>query len=351
MESGPSHEGAPTTVFLHIGCPKSGTSHIQARLSENVELARTHGIYWPMPWGCQVEGVRNLGAVKPPHGLDPDGAWTQLAHAILAEGSRAAVVSMEWLVGLRPPQIEACVLALAPARVEVICTARDLLRTLPAHWQESVQNYRTWSWEEFVKAVIGKPDGHPAHRQFWRQHDVPKILGRWSSVVPWDRIHLVTVPQPDSDRELLWRRFCSVVAVPPEDYAWPRRSNPSLSVHAARLMELINRQAHDRGVPNRTYMRYYKRLLSKQILANLATDPTGIAVSRRTSSWLRRRARELVKEIEQLPVRVVGDPAELLPGDRLEGRVPSTVSDPELLPSAIATIIDLMELQAKDASA
>jgi hypothetical protein len=58
----------------------------------------------------------------------------------------------------------------------------------------------------------------------------------------------------------------------------------------------------------------------------------------------------LVVETEQLPINVVGDLTELLPGDRLSGEIPSTVSEAELLSTAVATIIDLLERQSKDAS-
>ena len=54
MDAGLEQERGKRTVFLHIGCPKSGTSHIQARLRASPETAREQGLFWPLPWGRQV---------------------------------------------------------------------------------------------------------------------------------------------------------------------------------------------------------------------------------------------------------------------------------------------------------
>jgi hypothetical protein len=339
-------DSAPSTVFLHIGCPKSGTSHIQARMSANARIAREQGLHWPMPWSRQVKSVRDLRTVNRENPGDPSGEWAQLAHEVQTHGAPATLISMEWLVGLRPPQMKACLRTLQPARVEVICSARDLLRTLPAQWQESTQNYRRWAWEEYVDAVLGDDTSHPAHREFWRQHDVPQVLARWAESVPWDRIHLVTVPPSHGDPDLLWRRFCSVLLLEPEAFPAPNRSNSSLGVQAARLMARINVAAHSRGIPKDVYIREFKHALSKDILGRRHGGDAPIAVSESTDQWLRVRAERLVSEVEQQPVHVIGDLDDLRPGERLAGRVPSSVSEAELLDTAIATIIDLLEARA-----
>ncbi len=335
-------DSADTTVYLHIGCPKSGTSHIQARLSAGAEVAAHQGVYWPMPWGRQVQAVRDVRSQRRGP-LDPAGAWGKLGAEMRASGSRVAVVSMEWLVGVRPPQAVECVEALAPARVELICTARDLLRSFPAHWQESMQNYRTWSWDEYVDAVLGEQDRHPARTEFWRQHDVPTILARWNKAVSWDRMHVVTVPPAGGDPELLWRRFCSVLGLDASAFPRLERNNPSLGVRAAELMQRINVAAQQRGLPKAVYLKHFKQTLGKQVLAHRRSGDSAISVPPEVDKALRARAAQLVTELAALPVTVVGDIDDLIPGKPLDGRVPSSVTDAELLATAQDTIIDLLQ--------
>ena len=343
MDPGVEQERGQRTVFMHIGCPKSGTSHVQARLSASPETAREQGLFWPMPWGRQVNAVRDLRAPARKREEKWSGAWTRVSREILAASQRSALISMEWLVGLNPGQIETCIRTLEPARLEVICTARDLLRTVPAHWQESTQNYRAWGWDDFVDAIVNGSETHPAGREFWRQHDVPRILDRWGTLLPWERIHLVTVPPQGGDRDLLWQRFCSVVGLQADSFPTPSRSNQSLGVQAARLMQQVNVAAQSRGIAKDVYMRHFKHALGKGLLAEAQRANTPIAVSAELERWLRSRADQLVKELTELPVHVVGDLNDLLPGKSLAGQVPSSVSDAEVLQTAVETIIDLLE--------
>lgn len=334
---------------MHIGCPKSGTSHIQARLSANHDEAARQGLYWPMPWGRQVRAVRDVRSLGVDDRLKPAGAWTHLCREINSWEGGAALVSMEWLVGLRPHQIKSCIEALEPARVEVVCSARDLGRTLPAHWQESTQNYKQWTWDEFVSAVTSDSDvRHPAKAEFWNQHNVPNILRRWNAVVPMDRIHLVTIPPAGTDPDALWQRFASVLPIDGSRFHPPDRQNTSLGVVSASLMRRVNEEARVRGVSKAVYTRYIKQLLGKQVLAQRSESEDPIAVPRRVEAWLRRRADSMVRELADMPVDVVGSLDDLFPRPApSDGRSPNAVNDHELLAAAVSTLVEVLEVMAR----
>ena len=69
------------------------------------------------------------------------------------------------------------------------------------------------------------------------------------------------------DRDLLWQRFCSVVGLTGRFVPDPSRSNQSLGVQAARLMQRVNVAAQSRGVAKDVYMRHFKHALGKGLLA------------------------------------------------------------------------------------
>lgn len=144
-----------TKTFLHVGLPKSGTSYLQAVLAENkTRLADRVGLLFPgKSWQDQVKAVRDARSQKRHGGSSGDaGAWNRLVQEI-SDWDGDAVVSMEWLGGAPTDQVAHAVASLAPSRVEVILTVRDLARTIPAAWQEFLQNGEVWSWSEFLGAV------------------------------------------------------------------------------------------------------------------------------------------------------------------------------------------------------
>jgi hypothetical protein len=228
--------------------------------------------------------------------------------------------------------------------VEVVCTARDVVRSLPAAWQESMQNFRTWTWHEYLDAVTasGEPS-HPGAVEFWGQQDVARIAKAWTSAVPAERFHLVTVPGRGAAPGLLWERFCSVVGLASADFVEPTRSNPSLGAASAALMQRFNVAARERGMQRRDYQRLVKHTLSKGILAERRSDEGGIALPMDAWERLSERSTVMLEEMQQLPVSVVGDLQELVPEPPGPGRDPESVPDQELLEAAVHGLLGLVE--------
>lgn len=334
---GPTASSAPV-VFLHIGAPKSGTSYIQALLGTNRETLASHGVLWPGPsWGVQVAAVKELRQLKSGQSLEPRGRWMKLAASIKEWGGRCAVVSMEWLINLHPHQFGAAVASLEPCRVEVVCTGRDLVRTVPASWQEAMQNGRTWSWEEFLDGVTAAdPDSTVPGKAFWRMQDLPAIVRRWSRVVPLDRIHLVTVPPAGAEPRLLWTRFCELLDLDPAAFEQPQRSNESLGVASAQLMWHINQRMAQRQLSRVSYRPLLKRHLSKSVLVSRKADEGRLAFPEDRFGWMADRARRMVAELDALDLHVVGDLDDLVcqpPAD--PGQRPDDVPAAELLEVAL----------------
>lgn len=329
------------TIFLHIGTPKSGTTYLQSRMVANHEQAKEQGLLWPGPaWKAHVEAVGELRELKPGGQLNPDGPWLRLAREAREWPGPRVLISMEWLVACRPHQISAAIESLAPGRVEVICTARDLLRTFVTQWQEMTKNRRPWSWSQFVEEMLANRPG-PVRRTFWWQQDVPVILRKWANLVSSERVHLVTVPPQGSDPELLWQRFCSVLDLDGTSFLSPRHTNDSLGVVSAGLMQRVNVRAIDQGVTDAEYKRVFHGMLAVNILAGKRDAEQAIAVSEDVDTWIRARAERTVKKLRRLDVNVVGRVEDLLPGSALEGREPDDIDDAELLDTCVDALVSL----------
>ena len=306
-------------VFLHVGLPKSGTTYIQAVLSSNkARLARRSDLLFPgSSWRDQVLAVRDLRAA--PTREEPRaaavGAWDRLRDEIAAWNGDA-VVSMEWLGGCTSDQVGRIVESFEPAQVEVIATVRDLTRTIPAAWQEFLQNRELWTWAEFVRAVSSEnPRATPAGNAFWSQQDLGKILAIWRDSVPASRVHVVTLPQPGSPAGELWTRFSQVLGIDGDEFdASGHGSNESLGRESADLMLRLNELSRIRDLDWKTYDEMFKQALAKRGLAKRkhAENPQR-SLPPELHEWVVERTAEQVRAIKASGATVVGDLADLDP--------------------------------------
>ena len=345
-------EAGQRTIYLHVGTPKSGTTFLQSRMEANHRLAADQGLLWPGPgWGRQVRAVDEIRHLRKGASPPQAGEWARLVQELKAWTGDRAVVSMEWLGGLTAHQIRTAVQSLQPDRIEVVCTARDLLRTVVAHWQETTKNYRTWSWEQFARELVDEEPGGRAQQVFWRQQDVPAVIQRWSRHVPLERIHVITVPPDGARRDVLWSRFCSVVGLEGGDFQPPRDLNSSLGVVSSALMHRVNLAARKQAVEHSAYKKVFHRKLARDVLAAHRQEEAPITVDLRTEAWVRERATRLVRELSESGVDIVGDLQELSPGPRRSGRVPTDVTDTELLELCTEALVTLGVRQCAEIAA
>jgi len=334
-------------VFLHVGLPKSGTTFLQAALVEHKQkLMHDADLLFPgESWMDQVRAVRDVRHMRgAPRGrASVRGAWRRLAKEI-CDWPGDAVVSMEWLARAKPDQIRRVVDDLQPAEVEVVFTVRDLGRTIPASWQESVQNRHGWSWEEFVAALVADADQRDKpRRMFWNLHDLLQLMPHWLEAVPPDRVHVVTVPGPASPSTLLWERFCEVLGVDSSGYNTEGLTkNEMLGLESVELIRRLNPHTRGIGMSDSTYKLIFSRGLAKSGLALRDQPQSRVVLPPERHAWVRERAAEDVEFIEEAKVRVVGDLADLepvLPAEASRG--PEEIGDDELLDIALDAMVIL----------
>lgn len=332
-------------VVLHVGLMKSGTSFIQQVLRNNRKALRRRGVLFPSPWRRQVQAVKDViacgGDGQPP--LSDDGPWRDLC-AEIREWPGTAVVSMEFLGPRGTAKARQVVAELAPAQVEVVVSVRDLARTIPAMWQESLQNRGTWSWSEYLAGVEAEDRTGPGPgRAFWTRQDAPGITDVWQRAAGHDHVTVLTVPPPGAPPGLLWERFAGLVPVDPEGFDLRVRSNPSLGLASLHVMRELNLRlaAADRPLSPRQYERIVKRLLAKRGLAARA----GELRLGYDADWVAPRGDRDIERIGALSPKVAGDleelrcrpvpghdPADVTPEQRFEAAVDAV----EFLVTALA---------------
>src|SRR5689334_2157292 len=296
-------------VFLHIGAPKTGTTYVQDRLSRNARALAKHGVHFPTRSPLVSPGLFHFRAALDV--LDQDwggptghakGAWSALARKT-RRLSGTVVISHEILAPAPAEVIDRIVDDLGDAEVHVIYTARDLARSLPAGWQESVKQGRRWRFRQFLERAQ-----RADKLWFAKAVDIPAVLGAWSARVPADRIHLITVPSgPDSP---LWSRFCEVVGI---DQSWAPlesdRANASLGSVETAVIRKLNKRMPREVRRQAEYDVLVRELLAQKELVGRKSKP--IRIPPEAYDWVEERTRQWLEWIDDSGIDVVGSTEEL----------------------------------------
>jgi hypothetical protein len=331
-------------IVLHIGAMKTGTSYLQSLLSRNAERLAAQGVAWPgVNWRAQEAAAMAL--LRGDSG--PDNAWDALVADIEADPAPRAVVSMEFLSFADAEAVARVQDSLAGRRVRVVLTLRDLGRVLPAHWQESVQNGKHWSYTEYLAGVTSPtPRTTRAGRHFWGKQSWGRILRTWQPLVAAEDLVVVTVPRSGADPTLLWTRFCTAAALDGADVDRSGFANDSLGATSAELMRRLNARVEERGLPPETLLQL-KRSLAKRVLVHRKDDEPRVGLPPELGEWLAERSSTEIRRVRRIAPVVVGDLDELVPATVVAR--PGVTTDPgaspdgALLDAAVDGMLGLLQ--------
>lgn len=337
-------------VFIHIGAPKTGTTYLQDVLWTNRHALRANGMLYPgIGPGSHIMASLDLRQISFKGYRNPEvpGAWGRLVDEIRDFGG-PAIIDHELLSGAKVRQVQRALRTLDFAEVHIVYTARDMARQLPAAWQEWVRNRETDTMAEWLRSVHSPNVDDPADpgRLFWRLHDMPVVLDRWTRGVPAERVHLITVPPPGSDPDILWKRFAGVVGIDPDAYdTESSRARPSLAAPQTEVLRRVNLAIGKETFPWKPYDRIVKRYLSFE----LGNQPgPAIALPKDEFDWAVEWSRQAVQKFSDAGYDVAGDLDELIPIEQRSGVDPASVSAEAQAEAAIGGIAALLARYEKE---
>lgn len=334
-----------TTVYLHVGEPKTGTTFLQQVMWRNRGELAQQGVLLP-GHGLQdhFRANQDLREVQQAAG-DPAGSWSGEWEVLAKQALRTkgtAVISHELLAGADADQARRAVSSLEAADVHVVLTVRDFGTLLPAEWQETVKHRNQQGWEDWLADIIDKQSTSRRERWFWRVHDSLDLLSRWSPPVPPDRVHVITVPRRGSAPNLLWDRFAALIGVDPSSVDTSRaRPNASLGVPEAELIRRVN-QSLPKKIPNWFYAGRVKETLAHQVLASRPTVGR-LQLPTEREQWAHEEASRLIDGLRVSGYDIIGDLDELRPTPASQaGLHPDDVTAEAMLDAAVDSIVALV---------
>lgn len=316
-------------VYLHIGAPKTGTTYLQGVLWRNRARLREDGVLYPGHRSADhvhaAFDLRGAGFHGYQHPAVP-GAWPRIVDEVRAWGG-TALISQELFSPATRDQVDQAMSALSFAEVHLVYTARDLVRQIPAAWQEDVKNRHVLRFDEFLRSLREPEESrHHLGTAFWRMQDAVEVLDRWGHALPPERVHVVTVPPPDAPAGTLWDRFARLIGLDPSRYETaPTGANVSLGGAEATMLRRLN-LALDSHTPWPVYSQFVKHYLAEEVLAQ-RPEPYKIALPAEEHPWVVERSKDLVAGVHAAGYHVVGDLEELIPSPA-PASAPTTIDDP-----------------------
>jgi hypothetical protein len=314
-------------VHLHVGTPKTGTSYLQHVLFHNRRLLRLKGISYPAD-RFDAHFLASLDLMRMPWGgleAQAIGTWDRLAASVRGF-SGSSIISHEILATASRAQIGRALDSLGHGRdaeVHLVLSVRDLVRQIPAEWQENVKHRAALSYGAFLDQIQDPRREGRIPTWFWGVQEVPDILDRWGHDLPPEHVHVVTVPPAGGSPDLLWKRFVEAFGLDGVPLQLDgERVNPSLGVPETTLIRRINRAANEELEPA-FYRPLVRELLAHQTLSRRTGTPR-LALPPDVHPWATALEESWIAEIQRRGYDVIGDL------DDLRGAPPVTdYADPD----------------------
>ncbi|WP_139978224.1 hypothetical protein [Nocardioides litoris] len=321
-------------AFIHLGSPKTGTTHLQNTAWASRDVLAAAGVHLPLARHDHFLLAEALRADDvAPHDLADRPVLRRLADDLAAHPSGDVLLTHELLSHALPSHLDVLLDLLAGFEVHLVLTVRDYQRQVPSEWQQFVKTQHIATYRNFLGRIRDNPD-----HVFWRGQDYQAVLARWSRGVPAGRVHVVTLPPAGSPPTLLAERFFGLLGVNATTLraGAAGRSNAMLGFEQAELLRQVNRALPDSLLDQRRrYARLVKDWLAETVLA--AQDGTRIVLPRERLDWCREVTERQVRALEAAGYDVVGSLDELLPGDDAPEDLPRPLPD-AVLPAAVAAL-------------
>ncbi|VXB12823.1 hypothetical protein [Nocardioides sp. AX2bis] len=343
------------TVYLHVGCRKSGTSALQNALGRSVEALEEQGLAQPLLGRGSttrdlVEPLRTAAAGDP---APARAAITALADRIRASDRPRHLITLEAMAEL--PAVATAIVAdgLAEFDTHVVVTARPWALTIPSEWQQQLKSRYTGEYVAYAEAVRDAAGATPEAAEeaalFRRRQDVGDVVRRWRAGARPLTVHVLLVPHDRTSRPDLLDLFCDLVGIDRAQLRVPSRVvNQSLSREDAEVLRRVNLALGDALTDLRGDYRYsVRKFIGVQAMMRRRRSPGGrIRLPRDLEDWAAQESRRQLDEVRAHGAEVVGDVDGFL-RPTLPGDDHAPVTDAEAATAAAVVIAELAREHAK----
>lgn len=340
------------TVFLHVGCRKSGTTALQTALRRSAGDLQEIGLAQPLLGRARalprlVEPLRR--AIGGDH-AEAREAVARLARRIGDSEHPRHLVTIEALAELPAEVTSLVVEGLSEFDTRLIVTVRPWALTVPSEWQQLLKSRFTGDFLEYARDLRRPREAAgpaPEADRFRRRQDVADVVRRWRAADHDLAVHVVLVPADPRARPNLHDMFSEVVGIGAGALPVPRRGrNPSLTRENAEVLRRLNLALGNRLRNVQGDYRYSVRKWIGVRTMMKRSRGSRLRLPRELEAWASAEGARQLAELHDLGCEVLGDP-EAFVRPKVPERDYVPVTEAEVAESSVALLADLAQGHAR----
>ena len=305
-------------IFLHVGFPKTGTTALQASLTDSSTKLSELGFDYSPPWNNAhhraawslvdyVFGWNSKGGSKTPKSV-----WNKFV-ADINKRPGNVLISSEFFIRANIELINKIKNELTAKEYVIVFTLRPFAKILPSRYQQSLKKGMTWTYEQWLEKVFAaEPD--VAMTEFAEPNpyliDYATTIKNWADVFGPENIKLVLTDETNPDN--LYRRFEQALGLPAEllKITKARKLNRSLTASEASILRAVNAQK-----PKKWKWNQYRFFIRGNFVKYLSDSPSKfpqdpkLQLPNSALNRLEDYSKDQIKRIENLGILIYGDPS------------------------------------------
>lgn len=221
-----------TTVYLHVGFPKTGTSAIQNFFKNNETVIRKHKVLYPKAGLTDYAGQAGLAFAARMRAVPP---FKILRKEIADSGCTKCVISSEYFFMLESQKINFLASQLADFDTKIIVYLRRQDARIESGYLQVLRDSE-FRFSGDIEAYIRFLNKHP------RRTDYYAFLKPWSEAFGKDNI-IVKVYEEEKGQDKLVPGFLKICQIPQDEAFVPDTENVNLAYKPAvnKLLRLFNK--------------------------------------------------------------------------------------------------------------
>ncbi|GAB3562141.1 hypothetical protein [Spelaeicoccus albus] len=300
-----AHPVPSGSAVVQIGPMKTGTTAVQRAASQARDRLLEFGVLYPGSGLNHGEALIDFFGFEAKAAGRP-GVWDALYEEIDSTKHDRLFLSHEFVAEADAAGIDKLRTVLDRPLYALI-TVRSLPAIIPSFWQQSVKWRNSYSFTDWLEAVLVDPVDESVTPRFHRHTPFADIVERWCDVLGPDNVTVAVSDKAHPNR--IFDVFSKILSIPTDTLSTSGadESNVSLSFQQAEFLRRINAEMKKRSAKGAVFSKVVRGGVLKALQATGPSSSQPIVLPRWAQELAQEMGEAFATRISATGAHVVGD--------------------------------------------